>query len=94
MSGAVIELKGVVKEFGQAHGAGGVDLRVEAGQTYAFLGRNGSGKSTTIRMLLGLLKPEAGTVRVLLRGWMRRRKGWRFGGGWGIWRRISKCGAG
>ncbi|HZL35289.1 MAG TPA: ABC transporter ATP-binding protein [Tepidisphaeraceae bacterium] len=61
----VIEMIGVVKQFGRKHVLEGVNLTVFAGQTFAFLGRNGAGKSTAIRMLLGLLKPDAGTVRVL-----------------------------
>jgi ABC-2 type transport system ATP-binding protein len=42
-----------------------VELRVAAGELYAFLGRNGAGKSTTIRMLLGMIKPSGGQVEVL-----------------------------
>src|SRR5262249_6883943 len=65
MSEAVIELQGVSKGFGRREVLRGVDLRVEPGQTYAFLGRNGAGKTTTIRLLMGLLKPDGGHVRVL-----------------------------
>jgi len=61
----VIELRGVQKAFGKNAVLRGLDLSVPAGQTFAFLGRNGAGKSTTIRMLLGLLRPDAGEVRVL-----------------------------
>ena len=43
----------------------GVTLRVERGKTFAFLGRNAAGKTTTIRMLLGLLKRDDGAIRVL-----------------------------
>jgi len=60
-----IEIRGLRKSFGRKQVLGGVDLRVPAGQTFAFLGRNGAGKTTTIRTLLGLLRPEAGEVRVL-----------------------------
>jgi len=60
-----IEMSGVVKRFGNKPVLEGVNLSVPAGQTFAFLGRNGAGKTTAIRMLLGLLKPDAGTVRVL-----------------------------
>ena len=65
MSEAAIELVGVRKRFGRHEVLEGVDLKVEAGKTYAFLGRNGTGKTTTIRMLMGLLKPDEGKVRVL-----------------------------
>lgn len=60
-----IEIRGLRKQFGRKRVLEGVDLRVKAGQTFAFLGRNGAGKTTTIRMLLGLLRPEGGEVRVL-----------------------------
>ena len=61
----VIELRGVRKAFGRTAVLNGVDLTVPPGQTFAFLGRNGQGKTTTIRTLLGLVRPDAGTVRVL-----------------------------
>jgi len=65
MSDAVIELCLVSKRFGRHEVLRGLTLRVPAGKTYAFLGRNGAGKTTSIRMMLGLLRPDAGTVRVL-----------------------------
>src|SRR5690242_18655163 len=43
----------------------GLDLRVAAGEVHGFLGPNGSGKTTTIRVLLGLLRADAGEVRML-----------------------------
>ena len=61
----VIEMSGVRKSFGKKEVLCGVDMVVPPGQTFAFLGRNGQGKTTTIRTLLGLIKPDAGTVRVL-----------------------------
>ena len=42
----------------------GLDLSVGAGEVYGFLGRNGAGKSTTIRILMGITKPDAGAVRL------------------------------
>src|SRR5580765_4564108 len=60
-----IQMQGVTKRFGRKTVLDGVDLTVPAGQTFAFLGRNGAGKTTSIKMLLGLLKPDAGTIRVL-----------------------------
>jgi ABC-2 type transport system ATP-binding protein len=62
---SVIEMKDVQKSFGKKKVLNGVNMVVPAGQTFAFLGRNGQGKTTTIRTLLGLLKPDSGTVRVL-----------------------------
>ncbi len=60
-----IELKGVKKDFGMHRVLRKVELSVKQGETYAFLGRNAAGKTTTIRMLLGLLAPTGGKIRVL-----------------------------
>ncbi|WP_394553458.1 ABC transporter ATP-binding protein [Agromyces sp. MMS24-JH15] len=60
-----IETHGLTKRF-RAHAAvDGIDLVVPRGAVYGFLGPNGSGKTTTIRMLLGLVRPTAGEVHVL-----------------------------
>src|SRR5690348_12418150 len=63
-----IELAGLAKTFrtgkGPVHAVRGVDISIAAGETVALLGPNGAGKSTTIDMLLGLLRPDAGSVRV------------------------------
>jgi ABC-2 type transport system ATP-binding protein len=64
-SGAVIEVRGLVKSFGAFRALDGLDLQVSPGEVHGFLGPNGAGKSTTIRVLLGLLKADAGEVRVL-----------------------------
>ncbi|MDZ5812297.1 ABC transporter ATP-binding protein [Halorubrum sp. AD140] len=60
-----IELRGVTKAFGDVTAVRDLDLSVEEGEVYGFLGPNGAGKSTTIDMLLDLVRPTAGTVRVL-----------------------------
>ena len=60
-----IETRGLTKRFGQATVVDGLDLRVPAGSVFGFLGPNGSGKTTTIRMLLGLISPSAGEVHLL-----------------------------
>ena len=60
-----IELRGVRKEFGDVTAVSDLDLTVQEGEVYGFLGPNGAGKSTTIDMLLDLVRPTAGTVRVL-----------------------------
>ena len=57
----VIAVRGLTKRFGTKTVVDGVDLDVTRGQIYGFLGPNGSGKTTTIRMLCGLLVPDAGT---------------------------------
>lgn len=61
----VIETHGLTKRYGKVVAVDGLDLRIEAGEVYGLLGPNGSGKTTTILMLLGLTEPSAGTVRVL-----------------------------
>jgi ABC-2 type transport system ATP-binding protein len=60
-----IEATGLVKHFGQTRAVDGLDLRVPAGAVYGVLGPNGAGKTTAIRMLATLLRPTAGTARVL-----------------------------
>jgi len=65
MSDPAIELQAVTKSFRRAEVLRGVTFRVGRGKTFAFLGRNAAGKTTTIRMLLGLLKRDDGSIRVL-----------------------------
>jgi ABC-2 type transport system ATP-binding protein len=65
MTEFAIEIQSVAKSFGSVDVLRDLTMNVSQGQTFAFLGRNGQGKTTTIRMLLGLLKPSAGEVRVL-----------------------------
>ena len=60
----IIEINGLVKKFGKFTALDGVDLSVRQGEVHAFLGPNGAGKSTTIRCLLGILRCNAGTVRM------------------------------
>ncbi|MFC5728780.1 MULTISPECIES: ATP-binding cassette domain-containing protein [Nocardioides] len=60
-----IEASGLVKSFGDTRAVDGVDLAVRAGAVYGVLGPNGAGKTTTIRMLSTLLRPDAGSARVL-----------------------------
>jgi ABC-2 type transport system ATP-binding protein len=60
-----IEVVGVVKTFGPTRALDGLDLTVEQGEVHGFLGPNGSGKTTTIRVLLGLLRADAGHATVL-----------------------------
>ena len=62
--GAAIRMTGLRKSFGPIQAVRGVDLDIAPGEVVAFLGPNGAGKSTTIDMLLGLTKPDAGTVQV------------------------------
>ncbi|WCN81841.1 ABC transporter ATP-binding protein [Micromonospora sp. LH3U1] len=60
-----IEVSGLVKTFGRTRALDGLDLTVRTGEVHGFLGPNGAGKSTAIRALLGLLRTDAGVVRLL-----------------------------
>jgi ABC-2 type transport system ATP-binding protein len=60
-----ISITALSKSFGSAKALDGLDLSVATGEVHGFLGPNGSGKTTTIRVLLGLLRPDAGRVRML-----------------------------
>jgi len=64
-TGLTIETQGLTKRFGHQLAVDNVDLAVPHGAVFGFLGPNGSGKTTTIRMLLGLAAASAGTVSVL-----------------------------
>lgn len=67
---AVLEIEGLQKSYrsrrrGTRNALDGFDMRVEAGQVHGFLGPNGSGKTTTLRTLLGLIRPDGGRMRLL-----------------------------
>ena len=60
MTDLAIDVRGLTKRFGKLTVVNKVDIKMPRGQVWGFLGPNGSGKTTTIRMLCGLLKPDAG----------------------------------
>ena len=60
-SGYAIDVQGLNKRFGDKHVVNNVSMRVRRGEIFGFLGPNGSGKTTTIRMMCGLLHPDSGT---------------------------------
>jgi ABC-2 type transport system ATP-binding protein len=60
-----VELVGVTKRFGDHVAVDDVTLTVPRGRVYGFIGPNGSGKTTSMRMIMNILRPDAGTVRVL-----------------------------
>jgi ABC-2 type transport system ATP-binding protein len=62
---AAVDLAGVHRSYGAVHAVDGVDFRLELGEIAALLGPNGAGKTTTIDMILGLGRPDEGTVSVL-----------------------------
>jgi ABC-2 type transport system ATP-binding protein len=62
--GPPVEVRGLVKRYGDLVAVDDVDLTVEPGDVYGYLGPNGAGKTTSLRMMLGLIRPTAGTVRL------------------------------
>ena len=62
---AVIRTRALTKRYGELRAVDAIDLQVDEGDIYGFLGANGSGKTTTVRMLLGLVLPTSGEVEVL-----------------------------
>ena len=95
----VIQTTGLTRCFGATAVVSDLDLAVPRGCVFGFLGRNGSGKTTTIRMLLGLLPPTRGEARVLgedsrcLSGETRARIGY-LAEGHPVyeWMRVAECG--
>ncbi len=61
---AILELKQVTKSFGEVRAVRGIDLSVGEGSIYGFLGPNGAGKTTTIRMIMQIILPDTGEIRL------------------------------
>lgn len=61
---APIEVRGLVKRYGEIVAVDNVELLVEPGDVFGYLGPNGAGKTTSLRMMLGLIRPTAGSVRL------------------------------
>jgi ABC-2 type transport system ATP-binding protein len=64
MDNLPVQFKGVVKNYGAVEAVRGLDLTIRPGELVALLGANGAGKTTAVRLLLGLAKPTSGEVRV------------------------------
>ena len=60
----MIETKSLTKHYGDLAALVDLDLVIEAGDIFGFIGPNGSGKTTTLRMLLNLILPDGGDIRV------------------------------
>jgi ABC-2 type transport system ATP-binding protein len=76
-----IETDQLSKQYGDVRAVNKVDLRVNQGEIYGFLGLNGAGKTTTIRALLGMIRPSGGSVKVLGQALAQ--------GGRGPWARVG-----
>jgi ABC-2 type transport system ATP-binding protein len=61
---AILEARGLVKDYRRARAVDGVDLVLRPGERVALLGPNGAGKTTTLLMILGVVSPDAGTVSI------------------------------
>src|ERR1051325_482292 len=77
-----IETNNLSKNYGEVQALQKVNLRVDEGEVYGFLGLNGAGKTTTIRALLGMIRPSAGGVSLFGESISR--------GGRGPWRRAGR----
>src|SRR6478672_2622097 len=64
-----VDAVGIVKSFGAVRAVDGVSIQVAPGEVYGVLGPNGAGKTTFLRMLFGLIRPDAGTLLVQGRSW-------------------------
>jgi ABC-2 type transport system ATP-binding protein len=64
----VLEVRAVEKRFATVRAVDGISFDVRAGELFALLGPNGAGKTTLVRMLAGILRPDAGSIRYLLAG--------------------------
>lgn len=65
MSETVIKVENLTKDYGKGRGIFQIDLEIKEGETVGFIGTNGSGKTTTIRNMMGFVRPDAGRVSIL-----------------------------
>ncbi|MCA1785538.1 MAG: ATP-binding cassette domain-containing protein, partial [Desulfobacteraceae bacterium] len=63
-SPAAIQVQGLAKRFDKVQAVSAVDFEVRSGELFGFLGPNGAGNTTTINMLTGLARPDAGTIHI------------------------------
>ncbi len=64
VNGPAVKVSGLTRTFGELRAVDGVDLSIPAGSFYGLVGPNGAGKTTAIRMITGLLQPDAGAIVV------------------------------
>lgn len=64
MTASMIEVSGLTKDYGKGRGIFDVNLDIQQGEVYGYIGTNGSGKTTTIRSMMGFIHPDAGSVTI------------------------------
>ncbi len=64
MSESMISVQSLTKDYGQGRGVFDISLDIHGGEVFGYLGTNGSGKTTTIRQMMGFIRPNSGTVQV------------------------------
>src|SRR5688572_26570737 len=70
----IVNVRNLSKKFGDIRAVEDLSFTVEAGEVYGFLGQNGAGKSTTIRMLLSLVTPDSGSIELFGMDLFRHRR--------------------
>ena len=63
-----VELKGLSKKFGPVTAVDNIDLKIKQGEIFCLVGPNAAGKTTTIKLILGILKPEKGETSIRVKG--------------------------
>ena len=64
MSESMISVQNLTKDYGEGRGVFDISLDIQEGEVFGYLGTNGSGKTTTIRQMMGFNRPNSGTVKV------------------------------
>jgi len=62
---SMIEIRNLTKDYGLSRGIFNIDLEVKKGEIFGFVGTNGSGKTTTIRNMMGFIRPDSGSVYIM-----------------------------
>jgi ABC-type multidrug transport system ATPase subunit len=64
MANSIVSIRHLAKQFGSFQALTEINLQVQQGDIYGFLGQNGAGKSTTMRCMLSLIRPDAGEIEL------------------------------